>query len=92
MAQHVHIKGLRLVWTILQLPIIVYITRERWLVHAAAAHALMLGNIILSVLVCVGDSLLGILGNGDAWMYSLGRFPTLYLLYILLYLLYLLRS
>ena len=58
----------------LQLPIIVYIIRKRWLIHAAAARALMLGNVILSVPVHVRDSLLGILG--DAWMYPLGRFPT----------------
>ena len=42
----------------------------------AAARALTRGNVILSVPVRVGYSLLGILGNGDARMYPLGRFPT----------------
>ena len=60
----------------LLLPIIVYITRERWLVHTVVACALMLGNVILSVPVHVRDYLLRILGNGDAQMYPLGRFPT----------------
>jgi hypothetical protein len=59
-----------------QLPIIVYVTIARWLVMAAAARALMRGNVIVSVPVRVGDSLLGILGNGDARIYPLGRFPT----------------
>ena len=72
----VHIKGLRLLWAALQLPIIVYIIRERWLVHADAARALTRGNVILSVLVRVGDSLLVILGNGDARIYPLSRFQT----------------
>ena len=55
--------------------IIVYVASERFLVHAVAARALILGNIILSVPVSVSDSQLRILGNGDARMHPLGRFP-----------------
>ena len=74
-ADCVHIKELWLLWTDLQLPIIVYITWEWWLVQATAVCALMLRNILLSALVCVGDSPLGILDNWDTRMYPLGRFP-----------------
>ena len=35
--------------TALQLPTIVYISRERWLIHVAAERALMLVDIILSI-------------------------------------------
>ena len=67
---------MQIVGAALQLPIIIYITDERWMVHADAACALILGKIILSVLVRVGDSILGNLGNGDVRMHPLGRFPT----------------
>ena len=55
----VHIKELRLLWAAVQLPNIVYSIRERCLVDAAAARALMLGNVILSVPVYTRDYLLG---------------------------------
>ena len=56
-------KGVRLSWVVLQLPISVYITIKRWMVHADATCALMIGTDILSVQVRVVGSLLGILGN-----------------------------
>ena len=70
-----HVKRLKLLLEALKLPIILHVTREEWLVHATVARVLTLGNVILSVPVRVGDSLLGILGNGDAWVYSLGMPP-----------------
>ena len=46
------------------------------MVHATAARGLTLGNFILSVPVCIRDSLLGFLGKGGIQMHPVGRFPT----------------